>query len=103
MPTYEYKCQNDKCSLDIFEKIQGFNDDPQANCPECNSESNRLISAFSVHFKGSGWYSTSNRSSATSPKDSKPESKTENKKKKESKGRKESKGSKESKSVKTSD
>ena len=102
MPTYEYKCQNNKCSLDIFEKIQGFNDDPQANCPECNSDSNRLISAFSVHFKGSGWYSTSNRSSAISPKDkdSKPKSKTENKKKKESKG---TKGTKKSKSVKTSD
>jgi len=102
MPTYEYKCQNDKCSLDIFEKIQGFNDDPQANCPECNSDSNRLISAFSVHFKGSGWYSTSNRSSATSLKE-KPESKTKNKKKKESKVPKESKGPKGPKSVKTSD
>ena len=70
MPIYEYKCLNEDCSSEIFEEIQSFNDKPDAKCPNCSSNGTRIISAFSVHFKGSGWYSTSNRSSASSSKKS---------------------------------
>tara|TARA_Y100001936_G_C15981933_1_gene617258 strand:+ start:667 stop:945 length:279 start_codon:yes stop_codon:yes gene_type:complete len=66
MPIYEYKCNNNSCESDIFELIQGFNDKPVGPCPECEKNGERLISAFSVHFKGSGWYSTSNRNSGSS-------------------------------------
>ncbi|MDC0960758.1 zinc ribbon domain-containing protein [Dehalococcoidia bacterium] len=68
MPIYEYKCLNEDCSTEIFEEIQSFNDKAEAQCSNCLSNGTRIISAFSVHFKGSGWYSTSNRSSASSSK-----------------------------------
>lgn len=66
MPIYEYKCNNNSCESDVFELIQGFNDKPVGLCPNCKENGERLISAFSVHFKGSGWYSTSNRNSGSS-------------------------------------
>ena len=65
MPIYEYKCNEKKCETDIYELIQGFNEST-GPCPECKKNGERLISAFSVHFKGSGWYSTSNRNSGSS-------------------------------------
>ena len=65
MPIYEYKCNETKCETDIYELIQGFNEST-GPCPECKKNGERLISAFSVHFKGSGWYSTSNRNSGSS-------------------------------------
>ena len=85
MPIYEYKCLNKNCSSEIFEEIQSFNDKPEAECPDCSTNGTRIISAFSVHFKGSGWYSTSNRSSASSLKksdkksDKKPNKKSDKK------------------------
>ena len=66
MPIYEYKCKVNSCDTDTYELIQGFNDKPEGVCPDCNKKGERLISAFSVHFKGSGWYSTSNRNSGSS-------------------------------------
>ena len=65
MPIYEYKCNDTNCETDIYELIQGFNEST-GSCPECKKDGDRLISAFSVHFKGSGWYSTSNRNSGSS-------------------------------------
>ena len=68
MPIYEYKCKVNKCDTDTYELIQGFNDKPEGVCPDCSKKGERLISAFSVHFKGSGWYSTSNRTSGSQSK-----------------------------------
>tara|TARA_B100000941_G_C28421518_1_gene509093 strand:- start:659 stop:949 length:291 start_codon:yes stop_codon:yes gene_type:complete len=65
MPIYEYKCNDTNCETDNYELIQSFNESTGI-CPECNKDGERLISAFSVHFKGSGWYSTSNRNSGSS-------------------------------------
>ncbi|MBM31282.1 MAG: FmdB family transcriptional regulator [Chloroflexi bacterium] len=65
MPKYDYKCNNEKCE-EIFEVTQSFSDEPIANCIVCGSSSKRLISKVAVHFKGSGWYSTENRSKSTS-------------------------------------
>ena len=65
MPIYEYKCKVNTCDTETYELIQGFNDKP-GPCPDCNKKGEKLISAFSVHFKGSGWYSTSNRNSGSS-------------------------------------
>ena len=65
MPIYEYKCNDNNCETDIYELIQSFNES-KGPCPNCSKDGERLISAFSVHFKGSGWYSTSNRNSGSS-------------------------------------
>jgi|TARA_A100000172_G_scaffold66921_1_gene46572 putative FmdB family regulatory protein len=68
MPTYEYKCNDEECA-EQFEKIQSFNSKPTTKCPSCNTKATRLISSVSVQFKGSGWYSTANRSSKESDSD----------------------------------
>lgn len=44
MPTYEYECES--CGL-RFERWQGINDVPIAQCPECSGKVNRLISGGS--------------------------------------------------------
>ncbi|MBT5894141.1 MAG: FmdB family transcriptional regulator [Chloroflexi bacterium] len=55
MPTYIYKCVENK---HVFELIQKFSDEPGADCPTCGSESKRQISAPTVIYKGSGFYTT---------------------------------------------
>lgn len=55
MPLYEYRCK--QCGHQ-FEKIQSFSAPELKECPECNGEVERLISAPAVQFKGSGWYVT---------------------------------------------
>jgi len=90
MPIYEYKCLNKNCDTEIFEIIQNFSDKPIAKCQDCNKNGERIISAFSVHFKGSGWYSTSNRTSSaqTKPKSSKDTTKQDKKNTKKNKSTK---------------
>ena len=53
MPLYEYKCA--KCG-DIFEVIQKFSDKPLPEHPGCGGAVERLVSAPTLQFKGSGWY-----------------------------------------------
>jgi putative FmdB family regulatory protein len=55
MPLYEYECK--KCHH-RFEKLQKFSDSPVKKCPECGSPVEKIISAATVQFKGSGWYVT---------------------------------------------
>ncbi|MFZ0662086.1 MAG: zinc ribbon domain-containing protein [Acidobacteriaceae bacterium] len=55
MPLYEYRCK--KCGHQ-FEKIQSFSAPDVKECPNCKGEVERLISAPSFQFKGSGWYET---------------------------------------------
>lgn len=55
MPLYEYQCK--KCKH-RFEKIQKFSDPALRKCPECGGPVEKLLSAPSVQFKGSGWYVT---------------------------------------------
>lgn len=90
MPTYDYQCES--CQH-IFEKRQGFNDDPAASCPICSSKARRKISLVPVIFKGNGWYVTdySKKSSTVSSANGQSESKTEGVK--ETKDAKDSKGS----------
>ena len=60
MPTYEYECT--RCGH-RFEEFQKITDAPVATCPECQGPVKRLISGGSgLHFKGSGFYITENRS-----------------------------------------
>lgn len=55
MPLYEYEC---KACGHRTEVIQRVSDPPLADCPECDGEVRRLLSAPAVQFKGSGWYVT---------------------------------------------
>lgn len=55
MPLYEYKCE--KCG-DIFEVMQKFADEPITTHDKCGGKVERLISAPSLQFKGSGFYIT---------------------------------------------
>ncbi len=63
MPTYEYECG--KCRH-VFEIFQGINDDALTDCPECSGELRRVIhGGAGLVFKGSGFYITDSRGSAT--------------------------------------
>ncbi|MHB1289987.1 FmdB family zinc ribbon protein [Georgenia sp.] len=74
MPTYAYRCT--VCS-DEFDAKQSFSDDALTVCPECGGALRKLFSPVGVVFKGSGFYRTDSRPSATStalaaPKESAP-------------------------------
>ncbi len=53
MPIYEYKC--DACNK-TFEVLQKINEEPLHSCLYCNGHVEKLVSASSFQFKGSGWY-----------------------------------------------
>jgi len=53
LPLYEYRCKS--CGH-IFEKIQSFSAPEEKECPVCQGEVERLISAPAIQFKGAGWY-----------------------------------------------
>ncbi len=55
MPLYEYKCN--KCGHRFERLLKSYNEIVK-ECPVCGGEVERLISASSVQFKGSGFYST---------------------------------------------
>ncbi|HEY32636.1 MAG TPA: zinc ribbon domain-containing protein [Dehalococcoidia bacterium] len=59
MPTYEYECN--VCHY-RFDKRQGFNDAPLAECPKCQGTSRRVFYPAPIIFKGSGFYVTDSRS-----------------------------------------
>ncbi|MFY9724907.1 MAG: FmdB family zinc ribbon protein [Bryobacteraceae bacterium] len=85
MPLYEYLCH--RCGKS-FEVLQKFADEPLTQHPECGGEVERLVSAPTLQFKGSGWYINDYGSGKASAPDSKngqaktggkPESKPETK------------------------
>ncbi|HEX6926458.1 MAG TPA: zinc ribbon domain-containing protein [Longimicrobiaceae bacterium] len=60
MPTYEYRCT--ACQHE-FELFQRMSDEPGADCPQCGTAAERLLSAGAgLLFKGSGFYITDYRS-----------------------------------------
>jgi putative FmdB family regulatory protein len=65
MPLYEYLCK--QCGH-RFERIQSFSAEDVKECPVCQGPVERLISAPSIQFKGSGFYSTDYGSKPSSPK-----------------------------------
>jgi putative FmdB family regulatory protein len=60
MPTYQYRCS--ECGQDL-EVVQKFTDDALTECPNCHGSLRKIYNAVGVVFKGSGFYSTDNRSS----------------------------------------
>lgn len=60
MPIYTYRCEH--CGVQ-FDRKQKFSDDPLRCCPECGHETLRKVyQPVGIVFKGSGFYSTDNRS-----------------------------------------
>ena len=55
MPLYEYRCE--RCNQRV-EVIQKFSDRPLETCQHCGGKLERLLSASSIQFKGTGWYVT---------------------------------------------
>ena len=60
MPTYSYRCTKCEKVFDSFHSMSCT--DPQY-CPDCGAVGTKLLSASSVIFKGSGFYSTDYRDS----------------------------------------
>ncbi|HEY6839230.1 MAG TPA: zinc ribbon domain-containing protein [Geobacteraceae bacterium] len=69
MPVYEYAC---KACGNQFEVRQKFSDAPITECPQCNGEVEKLISATAFSLKGGGWYAEGYGSSKASPPSSCP-------------------------------
>jgi len=90
MPVYTYRCG--ACGVQ-FERHQFFHDEPLKICPECRKKALRkVITPSKVIFKGSGFYSTDNKSpsgdkssSAGKSRDGKSERDGQSEKKEESK------------------
>ena len=62
MPTYEYECTN--CHR-RYEVVQRFTDPPLETCEACGGKLKRIYHPVGVVLKGSGFYSTDNRSRKT--------------------------------------
>ena len=63
MPTYEYACKN--CGEHV-EVVQSFKDDPLTECPACEGPLRKVFGNIGIAFKGSGFYKTDSRKTATS-------------------------------------
>jgi putative FmdB family regulatory protein len=64
MPTYQYACKNADCANE-FELVQSFSDPAVTECPSCGGPVRKVFGAVGVVFKGSGFYRTDSRASAT--------------------------------------
>jgi putative FmdB family regulatory protein len=64
VPTYEYACTNPEGKHE-FEVVQSFSDAPVSECPVCGSPVRKVYGSVGVVFKGSGFYRTDSRSSAS--------------------------------------
>ncbi len=63
MPTYQYTCT--ECGEPV-EALQKFTDDPLTVCAACGGRLRKVFSPVGIVFKGSGFYRTDSRKSATS-------------------------------------
>jgi putative FmdB family regulatory protein len=64
VPTYEYACTNPDTKHE-FEVVQSFSDAPITECPECGFPVRKVYGSVGVVFKGSGFYRTDSRKSAS--------------------------------------
>jgi putative FmdB family regulatory protein len=64
VPTYEYACTNPE-GKHQFEVVQSFSDAPVTECPECDAPVRKVYGSVGVVFKGSGFYRTDSRKSAS--------------------------------------
>ncbi len=54
VPTYEYKCADGH----LTEAIQKMTDAPLKKCGTCGKKVERVLFAPTIHYKGTGFYST---------------------------------------------
>ena len=59
MPTYEYACTSCGQHVEVFQRIS---DEPLTECGACGSPLRKVFFPAGILFKGSGFYSTDNRS-----------------------------------------
>lgn len=59
MPLYEYQCEN---CMQFIEVMQKLSDSPLASCDDCGGAVRKLFHPVGAVFKGSGFYSTDNKS-----------------------------------------
>ena len=64
MPTYQYACTNPEGKHE-FEVVQSFSDAPVSECPQCGAPVRKVYGSVGVVFKGSGFYRTDSRKSAS--------------------------------------
>ena len=62
MPTYQYTCT--ECGEPV-EAVQKFTDTPLTVCSACGGRLRKVFSPVGIVFKGSGFYRTDSRKSAT--------------------------------------
>ena len=63
MPTYQYTCTD--CGEPV-EALQKFTDEPLTVCAACGGRLRKVFSPVGIVFKGSGFYRTDSRKSASS-------------------------------------
>lgn len=66
MPTYDYRCEGGH----RYEKRESFGAPAQQPCERCGKPAQRVLTAPTVVFKGSGWYKTESRGRSASKADS---------------------------------
>jgi putative FmdB family regulatory protein len=64
VPTYQYACTNAEGKHE-FEVVQSFSDAPVSECPECGAPVRKVYGSVGVVFKGSGFYRTDSRKTAS--------------------------------------
>jgi len=70
LPSYDYKCE--KCGK--FQVTQSIKEKPLNQCPTCGNPIKRLIGKnINIILKGSGFYSTDNKTGSTHTKSEKKE------------------------------
>lgn len=104
MPVYTYRCG--ACGVQ-FERHQFFHDEPLKICPSCRKKALRkVITPSKVIFKGSGFYSTDNKSpsgenSSSGDKSSSADKSRDGKSEKDAKSEKDGKSEKKEESKST--
>lgn len=58
MPMYKYHCSNCDTTFRSIVKKEKIKEAKTKECVNCGKEAKRVISNPSVHYKGSGFYST---------------------------------------------
>lgn len=62
MPTYQYLCTH--CGYE-FEVVQSFSDDAISSCEKCQGAVRKVYNSVGIVFKGSGFYKTDSRGTAS--------------------------------------
>ncbi|RJN32085.1 FmdB family zinc ribbon protein [Nesterenkonia natronophila] len=63
MPTYAYACK--ECHY-AFDAVQSFSENSLTECPQCTGQLRKKFGNVGVTFKGSGFYRTDSRKTASS-------------------------------------